>query len=358
MCASGLSLKSIAKKLNSEGIPPPRPRAGKQYGTWCPTAIHAMLRRELYIGQVIWNRSRFIKAPGSNKRLRRARPYGEWRVSDRPELRIISRELWQRVHERLVWVKEAYGRTQHEGLFSRAASSPCLLTGFLKCGICGANLVIVAGRGKSGHRKYGCPQNFYRGACPNTLKERQDRLEKQLFAGLQNAVLRPEAIDYAVQQFGRQLQTALNGLSSELARMRGRKEHLEAELQRLVAAVAEGGHSAFLLEAIGTREGELREIGDRLLSADPESVPSQLENIRRFITTRLADLRALLYTDVERARFELGKHITEIRMLPESSGKDSHYAATGVWDLLSGYAEGPEKGNRVRLVAGVGFEPT
>ena len=63
-------------------------------------------------------------------------------------------------------------------------------------------------------------------------------------------------------------------------------------------------------------------------------------------------LHTLLYTDVERARLELGKDITEIRRLPESSGKDLHYAATGVWDRLCGYAEGSEKRNRVRLVAG------
>ena len=41
-----------------------------------------------------------------------------------------------------------------------------LLTGFPKCS-CGASLAIVTGRKKGGHGKYGCPQTFYRGACPN-----------------------------------------------------------------------------------------------------------------------------------------------------------------------------------------------
>lgn len=36
---------------------------------WCPTAIREMLRRDLYVGRVIWNRSRFTKVPGTNKRV-------------------------------------------------------------------------------------------------------------------------------------------------------------------------------------------------------------------------------------------------------------------------------------------------
>ena len=71
MAAEGGSLKAVARTLNDERVQSPRPRAGKRYATWCPTAIRAMLRRELYAGRVVWNRSRFVKAPGSNKRLRR-----------------------------------------------------------------------------------------------------------------------------------------------------------------------------------------------------------------------------------------------------------------------------------------------
>jgi site-specific DNA recombinase len=177
MAADGASLRTIAKTLNHEHIPSPRPRAGKQYATWCPTAIREMLRRDLYAGQIVWNRSRFVKQPGTNKRLRRRRPKNEWRVVEQPELRIIEEELWKRVQNRLAWVAETFGQGQRAGLYHRAASSQYLLTGFLKCGYCGANLVIVTGRGKGGHQSYGCPQNFYRGACANQLKERADWLE-------------------------------------------------------------------------------------------------------------------------------------------------------------------------------------
>jgi site-specific DNA recombinase len=53
------------------------------------TAIREMLRRELYIGRVIWNKRKYIKKPGSNKRVSVLRPEAEWHVNEAPELRII-----------------------------------------------------------------------------------------------------------------------------------------------------------------------------------------------------------------------------------------------------------------------------
>jgi len=72
MAASGASLKKIAKTLNASNVASPRPGIKKKYDTWCPSAIRDMLRREIYIGRVVWNKSRRLKHPGTNKRVRRA----------------------------------------------------------------------------------------------------------------------------------------------------------------------------------------------------------------------------------------------------------------------------------------------
>jgi hypothetical protein len=166
--------------------------------------------------------------------------------------------------------------------------------------------------------------------------------------------MKPEIIEYAIQEFGRQLQTALSGLSDELSRMRERKEQLEAEVRRLVAAVAEQGHSQFLREAIADREQQLRDIADRLMAKGPKSVDIELAEIRQFVTERLSDLQSLVYADVALARVELGKHINEIRMEPNLN--ERHYTATGQWDLLGGYPKTGRArhlpGVRARMVAG------
>ena len=344
MSASGLSLKAITKKLNAEGIPPPRPQAGKGYGSWCPSMIQGMLRREIYIGQITWNRSKFVKAPGSNRRLRRARPQSEWRVVERPELRIISVQLWRAVQERLVWLKQHYGGGRREGLLNRAASSSYLLSGFLKCGSCGANLTIVTGRkGREDTGRYprwGCPQNFYRGTCTNTLKEREDFVEKRLLAELQHSVLQPAAVNYAIEEFGRQLKAALANLSGELAGMRKRKEELETKIHRIARKVAEGHDSPPMMAELTGLESELAGITDRLLSEDPGSVEAQVADIRQFITERLENLPELLAGDVPRARTELAKHVGEIRMVPRRHlDGEWYYRAVGQWNLLGAYAE-------------------
>jgi hypothetical protein len=80
MSAEGASLKTIAKTLNSEALPSPRPRQGRFASGWCPTAIRELLRNEKYIGKIVWNRNRFVKVPGTNRRVSRPRPPEEWRT--------------------------------------------------------------------------------------------------------------------------------------------------------------------------------------------------------------------------------------------------------------------------------------
>jgi site-specific DNA recombinase len=107
MYADGVSLKGIAKTLNAEQVAPPRKRDGRRFGTWCPSAIREMLRRELYAGHNVWNRRHFIKKPGTNKRVSRERPKSDWVITEQPELRIIDKELWERVQKRIAWVNRS-----------------------------------------------------------------------------------------------------------------------------------------------------------------------------------------------------------------------------------------------------------
>jgi site-specific DNA recombinase len=362
LAASGNSLKAIAKLLNAESVPPPRPRAGRLRPTWCPTAIHAMLRRELYVGRMVWNKSRFLKAPGTNKRIRRPRPKVEWKSISRPELAIVGQDLWERVQSRLAWTKRVFGRRGRDGLLDRTASSPHLFSGIVKCAICDGNLVITSGRSKRGHRRYGCSNHFYRGVCSNGLQVRKETLEDELLSGLQKAVLTQDAIEYAVSAFKRQLESASQTTSRDVLRAQIERHKIQSELERLVDAVANSGHSESLLQAIDAREDRIREI-DELLKTPGDNFPDQSPNrIQDFVVKGLSNLRELIQTDVVRARAELLRHVSEIRLTPTKSGAGLEYVATGNWDLL-GEERGLGRarhlpGVRARMVAGVGFEPT
>ena len=82
-----------------------------------------------------------------------------------------------------------------------------------------------------------------------------------------------------------------------------------------------------------------------------------LRNQRLFVTGQVEPIRSLIRTNVTRAKIELEKHVVAIRMLPQMDGKKGHYVAEGSLDLLGGYGEGSTTEN-IRMVAGVGFEPT
>ena len=290
MSASGYSLKAITRVLNAEHLSPPRARAGRVRATWCPTAIREMLRRTLYVGRVIWNRSKFVKKPGTRKRIRRERPQTEWSVSERPELRILNDELWQAVQDRLAWTGEVYGRRgKGKNLIGRGANH--LLSGFLKCFECGSNLTIVVGAGKGRQPRYGCPHNSIRGACSNNLREREDWIEKRLLSDLQANVLRPEVVEFAVEEFCRQLKARFSEISAQLAADREHKASLEVERDRLWDLAAQGCAFESLRSQIEKRDREIREITDRLFSLGPGSLEAELEEIRSFVNKSLGTSR-------------------------------------------------------------------
>ena len=362
MSAGGHSLKAIARALNAECVPSPRPREGRPGGEWCPTAVREMLKNELYIGNVVWNRSKFVKVPGTNKRQRRMRPESEWLRSTNPDLAIIEKSLWNAVRSRFAGLPEIWGYKRKPGLLSRAMTSPYLFSGLLKCGECGANLIIATGGGTHRHKKYACSRRFNRGGCRNDLYIRRDDLEDILLGKLQSEILRPDVAEFALMEFRKQLNEALGSLSDDLVEMRLRKTRLETEVRRLVTAVAVSGHSKALLDEIARKESELQGITDRLLSASPESIETRIGEIRTFVADGLDNLRDLLRKDTALARTELMKHTSEIRMTPNTDAKHRFYVAEGNWDLLGSDPVLVRKRQyhdwRIRMVAGVRFELT
>ena len=129
--ASGKGGIKIATELNLRGIPSPR-------GSWSPSSIREILRRDLYRGERIWNRVQKRDQWGKKRYL--PRPEAEWVRIPVPELQIVSDELWEAVHDRLAGARETYLRRANGQLWGRPASgveSKYLLTGMAQCGTCG-----------------------------------------------------------------------------------------------------------------------------------------------------------------------------------------------------------------------------
>jgi hypothetical protein len=119
-----------------------------------------------------------------------------------------------------------------------------------------------------------------------------------------------------------------------------------------------------LVDAIGDQRARALtwRITQRLFTSQPDSVSSEIVRIRQFVSERLGNIREFLSADEERAKVELAKHVTDIRMNPEGEGKNAHYVAAGEWNLFrrirAGRSGRRKARSRVRMVAGEGFEPS
>jgi DNA invertase Pin-like site-specific DNA recombinase len=323
LCVSGYSLGAIASTLNAEGIQPPRTKRG-----WHQPTIGLMLRNELYRGQLIYHRHQIVKSPAGDRVLR-PRPESEWLRVERPELRIIDDDLWQAVQLQRERSRE---RSYHRGgnLHGLGRGSAHLLSGFLKCSECGQNLAIVAGYGTGRKPRYGCPNNN----CSNDLRETESALLDRLLGRLQAAVLTVGMIEFAIEEFQKQLNTQLAGVTAHLDADRKRETVLQRELKNLWAAVAKGGDFDSLKDEIAERDRELKAIRERVLTAGRDSVDAEIAGIRDYVIKSLVDLKGLLSLDIPAAKAWLAEHIGEDGIVMTPAGE--HYVASGNWDLCGG----------------------
>jgi site-specific DNA recombinase len=339
---AGHSITSIAKQLNAESVPSPSPYRGQSHPSWAPSAISVMLHNDRYRGVTIWNRTKKIRAPRTGRRIQRLRPRSEWTVVESPHLRIISDETWQHVQARLATVNAVFSSGHAAGLACRSYGAKYLFSGFLKCGLCGSNVVLISGRGGAGWAKYGCPLHQNRGVCANDLVVRRDVLERELISGLQREVLHEDIASFAIEEFRRQLHARLASARSQLGSLRNRREKLKAEIANLANAVAEGHNSSALMAELAKREKELDSISEQLLTTDGTVLDAKLHEIQQFVQKRLKDVRGALFADVPRAKAELSKHCTAITLTPTDSG----FRISVDWNLLGGRSDGAGGQNR------------
>jgi hypothetical protein len=170
----------------------------------------------------------------------------------------------------------------------------------------------------------------------------------------------------AIEEFGKVLRSNLASLSGDIAKMRQRKEKLEGEIRNLTKAIAESGHSKFILDEIAVREREIGAITDRLLSSNAESVETRINEIRSHVEQEIAGLSDLLSSNPPVAKQELHRHLTAITMHPvKDTSRGWYYEAEGAWNLLGRDEKAPREEpmaqdsdeGRLRMVAGAGFEP-
>lgn len=297
--AAGTGVDSIVARLNREGHRGPRGRR------WRIGAVKTVVRNEKYRGLLIWGREAVDRRPGTRQRVIRPVPRDQWHIQERPELRIVSEDLWRRVQARRDEVRQAFGLKPGATLARgrHAIHSRHLFTGLMRCGSCGRSISIVTGG--YGSPRYGCPSSWKNGvdACPNRLTIRAKVADAALVAGLRAELLRPETVQYVTGALAAELNRLIDQRPTVRARIEAALQDAERRLQNLVAAVEGGGAAATLLEAIRVREADVRRLTAEL-DAVSEPLESKLAVMPTWVRQQLEDVAGLLSEAPERTKAE------------------------------------------------------
>ena len=363
--ADGTSPIAIAKQLNQEGAAGPRGQA------WRDTTIrgHAergtgILRNELYVGRLVWNRMRFTKDPATGKRISRVNARSAWVVEEVPHLRIVDQALWDRVKSRLRGIREESGANDPaRPRYWERRRAQHLLSGKTFCAVCGGAVSNV------GRDYLACAASRTQGTCTNTRSIRRTDLERLVLDALRSELMAPELVAEFVLTFtaewnrlAAESTAAREGVSRDLATT-------ERKLKGLIDAIADG------LRVPGL-QGQLDELQAKRLAltaqlAAPASTAPRLHpNLADVYRDKVQALQQVLVDNPwGRAALDAARALVDrIEIKPAGGGNGFEIELAGELGAMLRLGMGPSlagesASDRVlfassaKVVAGTGFEP-
>jgi site-specific DNA recombinase len=356
--ADGVSPRAIAQRLNAEGVPGPRG------DLWRDTAIRGhrtrgtgLINNELYIGRLVWNRLRYVKDPETGRRVSRLNPPSAWITTEVPDLRIVEDALWDRVKARQ-GVIEAEPRVQaiKATEFWKKRRQTHLLTGLLRCGCCGGGFAAV------GKDYVACAAARKLGTCTQRQSFRRAELEDAVLDLLRNRLMQPDAVADFIRTFSAEMNAQRGDETVARSRQETERAVLKRKLDGLYDAIAEGLRTTGLKEKLEDLEGRVAALTQALAAPAPSPVrlhPNLSELYRRKVT-ELAETLAdpLIRTPALEVVRGLIERVTVRLDADGAVTLDLEGALTAMLSLAQPGAVRDLDACSVKVVAGVGFEPT
>ncbi len=129
----GISQRSIAQRLNAQGVPCPSACKGKQDMVWRAGTVRTILHNEMYRGCLVQGR---YGSESYKTRRNQARPKALWYRVEHTHEALISEEQWTRVQEKI----RAHTRPSRRGQAG-------VFSGLVFCAACGHALGVTSTRG-------------------------------------------------------------------------------------------------------------------------------------------------------------------------------------------------------------------
>jgi site-specific DNA recombinase len=324
----GNSLDSIARKLNTEQVPPPRAKSRHRRKGWVAGTIHAFLRNEAYTGKWAYKKRQWFKVPGTNIRRPRPRQASEVLHFDRPELRIIEPELWEAVQARLVAVAAHY---KPKNKIDAKGDGPLLrrgfpghppthaLSGVLTCGVCGAPMIITGG---SSARYYRCGDHKKRGNCPNKLSVKEEIARTCIFNAIRNHFSSAAAVDFVRHEIADELGKMNRELAAALKHHGELLARTETRIGGLIEFISRGDQSDYIRQTLVDLEAQAKVEKNAIEALKRQAAkPIQLPSPEELMDVAY-NLEKLALADPALGREELRKMFDQghIVLLPQPDG--------------------------------------
>lgn len=332
--AQGETYRSIASKLNEMQVPSSRGKA------WATSGVKVMLENEMYLGRITWNKKEWLKNPETGKRVYRKRPEHEWIVTEQPNLRIISDELWKQVEMR----RPKLGA-------NRSINQPAqryLFSGLLQCAECGGNFIMGA------KDRYGCSTYKSKGdsMCTNNVTVPRGIVEERLMQGIKEEILTEESFRLFMEETTRLL--SQKEREEDTDALRQQIQQVESERANIMAAIKMGILTKTTkdeLEATEKRIEELQGVLSDSKELDPTTI---LPKAKARFTDSVQQLEKTLHTHTHLAR-DLIRPYVGGKILLHRRGK--HLEAEIKNDMENVLAEAAGL-QSLLMVAGARFELT
>ncbi len=349
--AAGKSPRAIARELNAERLPGPGGRH------WSDTTIRGhhvrrtgILRNDLYVGSLVWNRQRFIKDPATGKRVARMNPESEWIVHDVPHLRIVDQDVWEKARARFDAIRQSPSvKKVRETRFWEQRRAKHLLTGIATCGVCGGKLASV------GRDYLACGVARRQGICHNRRGIQRGALEGIILDALKSRLMQPDLVEEFIASFHAEA-NRLNHTRELQLQAKGKElEDVARKLDGLIDAIAEGLRSDGLQAKLESLERRKRDLEGELAEAPPPA-PRFHPNLAELYRRKVEKLHeALSEPSIRQEAVEILRSLIDVVVLkPVDRGFEIELVGdiTKMIELPEGSSDLRSHASSVKVVAG------
>jgi site-specific DNA recombinase len=261
MFLKGNGIKKIAVTLNDMGLRTPRGNL------WRPSTVRSILINKAYTGTLVWNKY------DKKNRNKKYKARDKWVVVEDAYPKIIEPEVFEQI-QNIMEKNKMYN--------PKSIGRPHVMSGLLKCGICGSNYTFCKASKRRGNKFY--ESGYYRcstrnnigvGACDN-ISLRAEEVEEAVLHSLKEKIFTNENLAKIANELNKNRNVLLRKQNKEKKAITASIQDVDKRIARLLRSIEEGISEDLIAE----RLNELKSRKDDLtlnLGQIKERIPYKFE---------------------------------------------------------------------------------